>query len=619
MATDTGIASGAIANCTDGADEVPIVKWEVQARSFSGVSSVVANHCNKNLIMPPLYDSNDISLCLDLGQDVKLEKVTMSFLATNAVSAIKNNALVDYRESDGTHHYVSLSAFRNASDGTYFDLGTPQNGIYAATSTNFKFRYIYIYYCQNKWNKFSTNCLSKWQIEVGNTRTDFVKTLKSSDTSQLGRTVYGAKLNLTSGTGTENMVRVKISDLSWTYYTAGTNPIFYAINVPNMKTYARAEMPNLAIDGYTTRTSHSRSYLSTNMANMECSAIENAQTITFRNDAYTSRDDMLAAIGDNYIIYETTQTTDFTFDPILNPKTYLGVNNFWIDCGDSEVEYYKRGYGYTSVTLNRRISKNFIDNSDDAWESGTINASGVNASGNGTRTKGYFPVIGGLTYCISGITAPSTTSDFRLFYYDANKTFLSYRNYSSSWVFPSDVAYIRFRNLTDIDISNLQLEIGSTPSSYEPYSAVTKTAKLHRRIYGGQADVIRGIGSDAYKEMTIKEMGFSRTGDYFQVSRSSVGAGALTNDNIFCTCYQRGSSSGDKVFWYTDSYIRFRDSDYTTVEAMESAVGNESFGFLASTPTAFTFPPVSFDTIEGEQFLFASEGNSALTYRKAVD
>lgn len=147
----------------------------------------------------------------------------------------------------------------------------------------------------------------------------------------------------------------------------------------------------------------------------------------------------------------------------------------------------------------------------------------------------------------------------------------------------------------------------------------TKTIKLHRLIYEGSVDVIRGIGSDAYKEMTIKEMGFSRTGDYFQVSRSSVGAGALTNDNIFCTCYQRGSSSGDKVFWYTDSYIRFRDSAYTTVEAMESAVGNESFRFLASTPTAFTFQPVSFNTIEGEQTLYSDEGNSAITYRKGVE
>lgn len=361
MATDTGIASGAIANCTDGADEVPIVSWEAQARSFSGVSAVTFFHCNKNLIMPPVYDSNDMTLCLDLGQDVKLEKVTMSFLATNAVSAIKNNALVDYRESDGTHHYVALSAFRNVSDGTYFDSGTPQNGIYAATSSNFKFRYIYIYYCQNSWNKFSTNCLSKWQIEVGNTRTDFIKTLKSSDTAQIGRTVYGAKLNLTSGTGTENMVRVKISDLTWTYYTGGTNPIFYAQNVSNMKMYSRGELPNIRIQGFNDPVfAQARSYQSKNMADLDCSVFEDTSTITFRCTAYTSRDDMLAAIGDNYIIYETTQTTDFTFTPISKPETYLGVNNFLIDCGDSSVEYYKSGYGYTSVTVNQKDSSDTL-------------------------------------------------------------------------------------------------------------------------------------------------------------------------------------------------------------------------------------------------------------------
>ena len=33
----------------------------------------------------------------------------------------------------------------------------------------------------------------------------------------------------------------------------------------------------------------------------------------------------------------------------------------------------------------------------------------------------------------------------------------------------------------------------------------------------------------------------------------------------------------------------------------------------------FTFPPISMNTTEGENTLFANEGNSSVTYRKAVD
>ena len=175
---------------------------------------------------------------------------------------------------------------------------------------------------------------------INGTQNTGTGTPETQYTVSLGRTIYGGSVDVVNGTGKDTYAKIKISDLNWAYYTAGTNPIFYANNVPNMKKYARAEMPNIVIDGYTTRTAHSRSNLSTNMANMECSAIENAQTITFRNDTYTSVSDMLSDIGDEYIVYEVETPTDFTFTPITpTPETALGVNNFWADEGDSEVTY----------------------------------------------------------------------------------------------------------------------------------------------------------------------------------------------------------------------------------------------------------------------------------------
>ena len=41
-----------------------------------------------------------------------------------------------------------------------------------------------------------------------------------------------------------------------------------------------------------------------------------------------------------------------------------------------------------------------------------------------------------------------------------------------------------------------QIEVGSTASTFEPYSGTTHTASLSRTIYGGSVDVVNGTGTD---------------------------------------------------------------------------------------------------------------------------
>ena len=118
--------------------------------------------------------------------------------------------------------------------------------------------------------------------------------------------------------------------------------------------------------------------------------------------------------------------------------------------------------------------KNLIDNSASAWEDNGINSSGQNAvASEQKRTIGYYSIPSGtVSICISGITAPSTTSDVRIFFYDSNKTFVEYKNYSSKWTLASDVAYFRLRAPKTLDISGLQIESGETATTYSPYSNI---------------------------------------------------------------------------------------------------------------------------------------------------
>ena len=142
---------------------------------------------------------------------------------------------------------------------------------------------------------------------------------------------------------------------------------------------------------------------------------------------------------------------------------------------------------------------NLIDNSAEAWEGGNINTSGGNATGaNFVRTIGYYEIQGDMDYDISGIVTPAVASDFRLFFYDATKTFISYKNYGTTpRTTPSNARYMRIRNVVGADMSTLQIEYGSTSSPYAAYVAPTKTTvSLGTTIYGGSADVVNGTGKD---------------------------------------------------------------------------------------------------------------------------
>ena len=51
---------------------------------------------------------------------------------------------------------------------------------------------------------------------------------------------------------------------------------------------------------------------------------------------------------------------------------------------------------------------------------------------------------------------------------------------------------------TTATISNIQLELGSTPTPYEPYQGETSTLTLPETIYGGTVDAVTGVGSKTW-------------------------------------------------------------------------------------------------------------------------
>ena len=117
-----------------------------------------------------------------------------------------------------------------------------------------------------------------------------------------------------------------------------------------------------------------------------------------------------------------------------------------------------------------------------------------------------FPVRvkGGASYCLS---ATLTGANMSVGCYDKDWNFISrifgmVSDASRSFSTPSNAEYITvvFGSSTlnvAGTVSNIQLEVGSTAHAYEPYQTPTQyTASLGRTIYGGEVDIVNGVGTD---------------------------------------------------------------------------------------------------------------------------
>ena len=131
-------------------------------------------------------------------------------------------------------------------------------------------------------------------------------------------------------------------------------------------------------------------------------------------------------------------------------------------------------------------------------DSALIEQGGLNGS-NGTETtdakairSGFCRVSASTTYMISWRT---TSLRPYAFYYNASKGFISYQLLSNSvgmgisFTTPSNTVFVRFawddgyiNNVTPSDISNVQLEKGSTESSFVPYAM--DNVELTERVSG---------------------------------------------------------------------------------------------------------------------------------------
>ena len=173
--------------------------------------------------------------------------------------------------------------------------------------------------------------------------------------------------------------------------------------------------------------------------------------------------------------------------------------------GDPSPENVRPITGYDSVKVNVRgknlfnlskIESNIqITNNGDG--SLTI-STGIGTSAAGTK-KTLRELCDGITPGTYTINAETTGSDkivytkvIGLWNYGTSKTLTDEMLDSALYFYASGVE-------TTATISNIQLEVGSTPTPYEPYQpGTTAQLSLPETIYGGTVDAVTGVGSKTW-------------------------------------------------------------------------------------------------------------------------
>lgn len=341
--------SGAIANFPDGSNNYPVVELIANidpkqagsgdpspsnVRPISGSTEVTIVKQGKNLITLPTYTENTPSLCLDLGRDITFSSVTLSFLATNAIAASTNAAIVDYRKDDGTHQYRTLNWFKDENN-VIFRSDAAQNGRFSNTYANVTFRYIYIYYQSANYSIFATDCISNWQLEVGSTVTAYEPYQAETKTIDLGRTVYSGTLNVTTGVLTVNR-KYKIftgaESEEWSFDKSGD---YYRFRTPisDIKIEGAGRKEVLSNIGFYSSSSAYYvifGYRSTTVNYIYYYAPSGIETVAdFKS--WLSANNM-------QVVYDIETPEVYQLEP-EEVRTLLGVNNINADTGDVEVTY----------------------------------------------------------------------------------------------------------------------------------------------------------------------------------------------------------------------------------------------------------------------------------------
>jgi len=290
--------------------------------------------------------------------------------------------------------------------------------------------------------------------------------------------------------------------------------------------------------------------------------------------------------------------------------------------------------GFSSVNVTR-TGKNLIGTL--AKTGVTINTSGEEVSNANFDCSDYLYFKAG-TYSVSCedyIDSTTSSAKLRIGAYSLDdKTFISpLKVNNSATATIGDITTASFTLATDCYIKvafnksrckNLQIEIGSTATAYEPYAGDEVTIALGQTVYGGTLDVKTGVLTVTHYYVTFGNLTWSKItsgqSPYFGATLPSAYRYIDAQNNFICSQYSKASignsGSTEGIFITNTSQLRCRDLNYTEGSASEfkTATSGVQLVYELATPTTVQLTATEIKALSGINNVWADSGDIEVEY-----
>lgn len=191
--------------------------------------------------------------------------------------------------------------------------------------------------------------------------------------------------------------------------------------------------------------------------------------------------------------------------------------------------------------------------------------------------------------------------------------------------------------IANVTITNPQLELGSTATTYEPYTPATRiTHAFPTTIYGGEVDVERGVlkvtygivdlGSLTWTYVSGANARFACTTPISNIKPSDSGS---TLPYAICSCYAKATinqvyqHSSDLIFGIQDEAsisvpIWVYDSNYTDAATFTTAVTGQKLVYELATPYEIQLSPYEVNLLQGANVITSNGTSVTITYREGT-
>lgn len=178
-----------------------------------------------------------------------------------------------------------------------------------------------------------------------------------------------------------------------------------------------------------------------------------------------------------------------------------------------------------------------------------------------------------------------------------------------------------------VTINNIQLEIGSTATPYEPYQAESYDIAFPSEagtVYGGTLDVKSGVLTVDRAKCLIRDLVWSYVQTYNRMSSESIKSmvetppsNAYPLNGLLCSAYRTGAATetgsapiNGTIAVSANLDLLIRDESFQSAETFLANMGDQTIIYPLATPITYQLTPHQLTLLKKYNYIMSSDNNS---------